>query len=446
MDASTNLSEIDDPLAPALDAPIAEIALEPPPLPPLTPEPVPVRPRPKPVGEEDRFVTLDVIRGVALCGILLVNMENFAMVREARYDPALSGGNSAFDHLVWVVTYLFADTKFIAIFTMLFGAGIAVANQRRRTGGSRGAWAVHYRRMFFLLAVGAAHGLFLWRGDILYFYAFWGMWLYFAPRLPTLLLGIAGAVFYTVFLEGYTWQGHHLEGFAHQLLDGPEGYSWWEREIYQGDWHIQYEYRMQSERYYLTRLPFDFATHLLGLMFFGMSLFKSGFLPGRWPAWIYFVLSVVTLPLGAWLVVDGTAMDTGFAGLFEAREFVWGSLLLSMGYMSAAITLTKAVGLRFGLGGFAALGRMAFTNYLMQTLICTTLFYGYGFGLFEQTTRSQQFGIVAAICAFQIMFSFVWLRFFRFGPLEWIWRTFSYWRWQPIFRETAPSADPPITL
>ncbi len=439
MDASTNMSAIDDPAAAAPDgAPDAAGAAEAAPVPPPLPFfalPAPASPRAKPVGEEDRFITLDVVRGVALCGILLVNMENFAMVREARYDPALGGGDSALDHLVWLGTYLFADGKFIAIFTMLFGAGIAVANDRRIARAARGAWAVHYRRMLFLLVVGAAHGIYLWRGDILYFYAFWGLWLYFAPRIPAPVLAVAGLGLYAYFVRD----------FSEQLLGGVDGYSWWEREIYQGGWHMQYGYRMQSEQFYLTRLPIEFATHLIGLMLFGMALFKSGFLSGRWPTWTYFVSALITLPLGVRLVVDGTSLTTGFAGLFEAKEFVWGGLLLSIGYMSEVIALTKAIGPRFGLGAFAAIGRMAFTNYLMQTLICTTLFYGWGFGLFERTTRGQQLGIVVAICAFQMVFSLVWLRFFRFGPLEWVWRTFSYWRWQPLLRESARPVEAPAT-
>jgi len=403
---------------------------------PIEPPPIPVRPRAVPVDEADRFDTLDVIRGVALCGILLVNMENFAMVREARYDPLISGGSSALDHWIWQITFLFADTKFIAIFTMLFGAGIAMANQRRRERKQRGAWAVHYRRMFFLLAVGAAHGLYLWRGDILYFYAFWGLALYLAPRIPSILLVIIG-------LGLYAW---YAEDFAEQLLTAAGGYSIWELHIFRGTWQMQYEYRLESLPLYLVELPIRFGNHIVGLMCVGMALFKIGWLSGRARAWSYAMFAAVTLGGGAWLVIDSTQFSSTFADEYASKQFIWGSLLLTLGYMSAAITLTKLIGLRFGLGGLAALGRMAFTNYLMQSVICTTIFYGYGLGQFERLTRTEQTGIVLAIWAFQILFSVVWLRFFRIGPLEWIWRSFSYLRFQPFLRRSVVATElPPIS-
>jgi uncharacterized protein len=481
MDESTKLSAIDTVPAPADAVDAAPVlAAAPPAPPPPVPPPISDRARQVPVQQAERFVTLDVVRGMALCGILLVNMENFAMVREARYDPAISGGTSRLDHLIWLGTYLLADTKFIAVFTMLFGAGIAAADERRRkrqtvrtrwtdyrsilflfvaaavywtyymSGDTlyfRAYWAlwclwvfavpraeaVHYRRLLFLAGVGAAHGLYLWRGDILYFYAFWGLALYFAPRLPAPLLALAGLGTYAYFVGQ----------FSLQLLDVSDGYSWWERVIFQGRWWDQYRYRLDSEDFYLRVLPIEFSTHLIGLMLCGMALFKTGFLTGRGATWVYTGIAAISLMLGAGLVADGTALSTNFAGQFESKEFVWGSLLLSLGYMSAAIALTKAVGPRAGLGGFVALGRMAFTNYLMQTVLCTTLFYGYGFGLFDRVTRTEQLGIVAAILACQMVFSLVWLKFFQFGPLEWVWRSFSYWRLQPLWRAGETAGESP---
>jgi uncharacterized protein len=433
MDASTNSSATDtaqEALFPGEDAP--------PPLltPPAAaePPPIPVRPRAAPVDEADRYDTLDVIRGVALCGILLVNMEAFAMVREARYDPTISGDGSPLDKLVWLVTFLFADTKFIAIFTTLFGAGIAMAHQRRKERAQRGTWAVHYRRMIFMLAVGAAHGLFLWRGDILYFYAFWGLVLYPAPRLPSIALVLIGLGLY----------GWYLDGFAQQLLSASEGYSLWELQIYRGPWQLQYEYRLESQSKYLFELPLLFGNHLVGLMCIGMALFKIGWLAGRWSTWGYAIFAAATLASGTWLVVDSTQLGSTFVDVNAAKEFVWGSLLLSFGYMAFAISLTKAIGLRFGLGGLAALGRMAFTNYLMQSVICTTIFYGYGLGQFERLTRTEQAGIVLGIWIFQIIFSLVWLRIFRIGPLEWVWRSFSYLKLQPFLRRREIPAEMPI--
>lgn len=429
-DAGTSVDE--DVVPVLLDPPLADVELVPPP--PAEPPPIPpTRLRPVAVGEDERYNTLDVIRGMALCGILLVNMENFAMVHEARYDPLISGGASVWDRLVWQITFLFADTKFIAIFTMLFGAGIAMANERRQNRKQRGAWAVHYRRMFFLLVVGAAHGLYLWRGDILYFYAFWGLVLYFMPRVPSILLMIGG-------LSLYAW---YATGFADQLLTASDGYSFWELQIFRGPWHIQYEYRLESLPLYLLEFPIRFGNHLVGLMCVGMALFKIGWFAGRGRTAFYALFAAVALGSGAWLVINSTHFESTFIDKYAAEQFIWGSLLLTFGYMATAITVAKLVGLRFGVGGLAALGRMAFTNYLMQSVICTTIFYGYGFGQFERLTRTQQMGIVVAIWTFQIVFSWIWLRIFRIGPLEWIWRSFSYLRFQPFLRRRVPSVETP---
>lgn len=404
----------------AARVPEASAAVPPaPPVPELT----------KPVSEPERIAALDVIRGMAVCGILLVNIESFGMVREARYDPGAAGGDGGLNNLVWLGTFLFADTKFIAIFTMLFGAGIAVFDQRRRERRARGAWAVYYRRMLFLLALGAAHGLFLWRGDILYFYAFWGLALYFAPRFPAIVLALVG-------LGLYTW---HVQDFSQQLAAIGSGYSRWEQEIYQGGWMDQYAFRKQFERYYLIDVPFQFAPHLVGLMLIGMASYKTGFLAGRGWLWAYAIAAVGALAAGGAMMVSSTNLQHGFESAALARQFVWGSLLLSFGYIAAAVVAARTLGDWLVVLGLGAMGRMALTNYLMQSIICTTIFYGYGFGMFNRLSRVEQLGIVLGIWAFQMVFSALWIKVFRFGPFEWIWRTVSYWRFQPMIRR-APAA------
>ncbi len=388
--------------------------------------------RSAPVAERERIATLDVIRGIAVCGILLVNIESFSMVREARYDPAASGGDGAMNHLVWLGTFLFADTKFIAIFTVLFGAGIAVFDERRRERRTRWAWAAYYRRMLFLLLLGAAHGLYLWRGDILYFYAFWGLALYFAPRLPAWVLAPAG-------LALFAW---HVRDFAQQLEGIGGTYSWWEPEIFRSGWHDQYAFRKQIERYYLIDVPIQFASHLVGLMLLGMASYKTGFLAGRGRLAGYVVVAAATMSAGTVMVVVSTRLTRGFESETAARVFIWGSLLLSFGYVAAAVVLTRTLGERAIVRGLGATGRMALTNYLMQTVICTTIFYGYGFGLYNELSRVGQLALVVSIWTFQIVFSVLWIRVFRFGPCEWIWRTVSYWRWQPMLRRDTPPAEP----
>lgn len=387
--------------------------------------------RPKPVAQRERLQSLDVVRGMAVYGILFVNIENFAMVRDARYDPAISGGQGPVNELIWLLTFLLCDTKFLAIFTMLFGAGIAVMDTRRRARKQRGAWKVYYRRMGFLLGLGAAHGLFLWRGDILYYYAAGGLILYLAPRIPAMVLSLGG-------LGLFAW---HVQRFAWQLVETRGWYYWWEREIFRGTWWEQFQYRRQVELDYLIDVPRQWAPHLIGLMLLGMALFKTGFLGGKWPKWLYGAVAVVALSAGFGMVASGTELTPYFGSHSAAETFLWGSLLLAFGYMAACIGLTVQWGEWLPLRMMASVGRMALTNYLMQSIICTTIFYGYGFGLYERTERTEQLGILLAICAFQLVFSHLWLKAFRFGPFEWVWRTFSYWRFQPILQRREP--EPP---
>lgn len=401
-----------------------------PPPPPLeTPVAVPpsVPKRPKPVGESERLQTLDVVRGIAIYGILFVNIEDFAMVQDARYDPAISGGAGPWNHGIWLFTFLFCDTKFLAIFTMLFGAGIAIINRRRRQRGQRATWMMYYRRMCFLLALGVAHGLLLWRGDILYFYALGGLVLYLAPRLPTMVLALGGLGLFAA----------HVQRFAVQLFGIWGGYSWWQRQIYQGGWWDQFQYRRHDEIYYLRDVPLEFAPHIIGLMLLGMALLKSGFLGGKWPRWMYALVAVAGLGAGFGMVANGTDLTPYFRSHAAAETFLWGSLLLAFGYMGTLIGLTLFFGKWLPFRALASVGRMALTNYLMQTVICTTIFFGYGFGLFERTQRTEQLVVVLSICAFQLVFSHLWLKAFRFGPMEWLWRSFSYWKFQPMLHRPA---------
>jgi len=394
------------------------------------PPPLPVTPRP--VAEHDRFQSLDVVRGIALIGILLVNIEHFAMVRGARYDPRISGGDEAVHHAIWLAKMLFADTKFLAIFTLLFGAGLALMDDRRRRLGEAKAFVIYYRRIGFLLILGIAHGLFLWRGDILYLYASCALILFWVPRIPTLFL-LAGA------LALYT---HYVYDFGECLAHQISRYQWWETQIYQGAWTEQYEYRKMSERYFLLEQPFEAGSFIVGMMCMGMAAVKARFLTGEWRLWTYPLIAVAALAAGTWLVYTGHGTEPGFGEEADARLFLWGSLLLSTGYVCVAILIARLAGNWLPVRALGSFGRMALTNYLLQSVICTTLFYGYGFGWYERTNRLEQLYVVAGVVAFEIVFSHVWLMVFRFGPMEWIWRTVSYWRFQPLLRKPKPATQP----
>ena len=400
-------------------------------LPPIMePDAPPPPARAKPVDETERIQTLDVLRGVALFGILFVNIQDFAMVPAARYDPSIGGGEGLANRLVWLGTFVLADTKFLAIFTLLFGAGIALADRRRRLKNERRA-AAYYRRMVFLLLLGLAHGVFIWQGDILYYYAFWGLALYFAPRIPTaILLGLGGVSFgvYSVLIG--------LSALRYRGM-----YSWAEVDVYQGGWRDQIAWRLEDFAFDAGLIPFLYAFHLLGLMSLGMALLKSGFLEGRFPARTYVALFLTAFPGGLLLVYVGTRFQPGFESFAHTEAFFWGSAYLSLAYIGASVSVSKLAPGAWPVRAVAAVGRMALTNYLMHSIVCTTIFYGYGFGLYDRADRVTQLAIVLGICLAQLILSPLWLRMFRYGPFEWLWRSVTYWRWQP-FRQAKP--PPPL--
>lgn len=398
-------------------------------LPPLSPPPpLPLPPplpksRAKPVGETERFQSLDVVRGLALFGILFVNIQDFAMVPDARYHPMISGGTGLVNELIWLGTFHLADTKFIAIFTLLFGAGIALANRRRQERRERRALA-YYRRMLFLLILGFLHGLLIWRGDILYYYAFWGLVLYFAPRLPTPILFVVGTLFVCVY---------SLMIGASMLGMRPM-YSWTHLHILSGDWLGQVKWRLDSLPIYTGVFPLVYAFDILGLMLLGMGMLKCGFLEGRFRTRNYVAIFLMTLPGGLLLIFMGTGLQPGFESFMHTEAFFWGSAYLSLAYIAGGISLSKLASTALPVRGLAAVGRMALTNYLMHSVICTTIFYGYGLGYYEELDRKAQLGIVLGICLMQLVLSSLWLRAFLYGPMEWLWRSATYWRWQAMRR------------
>ena len=390
---------------------------------PPAPEPPPLPLRAKPVAEDERIQTLDLIRGMAVFGILFVNIQDFALVTDARYEPSISGGEGPANHLIWLATYLLADTKFIAIFTLLFGAGIALGDRRRRARRERRA-AAYYRRMFSLLLLGLAHGILLWDGDILYYYAAGALLLYFAPRFPAPVLFAVGAVFAIAY--------SHMNSKSMLRFRGT--FSYMEVEVHQAPWLDQVAWRLEDMGFNAISTPLWYAPNLLGMMLIGMALLRWGFLQGRSPTWVYLVLAVSAFPAGIALIYGGTGFSPGFDTYLDTQLFFWGSTLLSLAYISAAIALSMLLPRFLPVRAVAAAGRMALTNYLTHSVICTTLFYGYGFGLYGKMDRTGLLGVVLAICLAQLILSPLWLRAFRYGPCEWVWRCVTYWRLQPLKR------------
>ena len=390
----------------------------------------------------DRFVSIDALRGIAVLGILMMNVQGFAMSPFAYENPTMQMDLTGDNLTVWALAHTFFAFKFITIFSTLFGAGIILmAGEGEDTGR-------HYPRMLWLLAFGLIHAYLIWWGDILVTYALLGMLAVKARRMNVMPLVIWGLVLIAV--SGVIMVGGAYAGL---MMGGGEGAA--QQEAMMAEWLA-----MSTDAYqagYLDRLPWNMGFALmgqvagmimlgartLGLMFIGMALMKSGFLSASWSMTRYAVLTVIFLGVGWWM--NNMSTMTMIAGEFGPQAMAdgnaWsypGSLVLAFGYASTVMLVAKIGVFSLLVKLFAATGRMAFTNYLTQSLIMTFIFVGMpGLGLFGTVERVDQAKLVLLVWALQLVWSPIWLHFFRFGPLEWVWRTLTYGQAQPLLKRQA---------
>lgn len=405
---------------------------------------------------QDRYIAIDAVRGFAVLGILLMNIVGMGLPAYAYLDPSFYGGAEGANLWTWAANFVLVDGKMRALFTMLFGASFLLVIDRAEQAGESPA-KVHYSRMVWLLVFGLIHGWLIWYGDILYQYALVGMLVFFARRWsPAVLIGAGAAI--TLAYAGYGWfieaPGLAAERAA-ALGDSPtrEAVMRWAAESflapppemgaqeiagYRGGFLDALQARafmtfIMQGPFFLTGGLFDVG----GLMLIGMGLYRLGLFTGAWPVRGYLLLIalgyLVALPLHLPLVReqivtqwDPVTLVRVEAGLAVLRLFV------ALAHAAVVILLVRAWPRSAPAVRLAAAGRMALTNYLTASLIATTLFYGYGFGLFARLERAELYWVVAGIWAVQIAWSKPWLDRFRYGPFEWVWRSLARRRLQPI--------------
>jgi len=426
-----------------------------------------------PVADSHRIATLDVIRGVALMGILVVNMEFFALPMSVYFNPASWGGFEGFSKTYYIIESTVFFNKMMSIFSMLFGAGIALMFHRFEQSG-RKFGGIHYRRMLWLMLIGLVHAYLLWYGDILFSYALCGMLLFlFRRKTPRTL--IIWAVVFMIISSGIQLgagfglgqlQSAYEKAKSGELTEeeiGPSAMAQinqWEEveaqfdppvekiqeeiDAYQGGFASCFEMRAPQSVGMQTSAFFFFVLwRVMGVMLLGMALLKMGFLAAEKSKRTYWTTAAIGYGIGLPLVIYS---DMQTLGEFDVMTFFVhqglffepGSTLVSLGHLSLIILICKAGVLTWLRERFAAAGRMALTNYLMQTVLCTTLFYGYGGGLFGEVERAWFGPIVLAVWAVQLAWSKPWLDRYKFGPVEWLWRSLTYWKRQPMqARETS---------
>jgi len=370
---------------------------------------------------------------VAVLAIGVANVPSFATVYAARANPSAYGRLDGLDFWAWLLCYVLVDGRFTAIFGVTFGAGIVILAGRYERAGLPVA-RVHYRRMAGLLILGLLHAYLLWYGDFLVSLALCGAVAFLfrdvAPR-KTLVIGMLMMSLATLMSveAGWTlpsWSVEQDERVRHRwappadLLD---------REItaYRAGWSAQLSQRVPAA---LARETVGFAARsfwqMTGLMLIGMALFRIGILSAAWSARFYAMIALGGFGLGIPLVLYGVrenfaaGWDLRRALLIDGTVNYWGGVLVGAAWV-AAVMLACRLGAR--LRPLASVGRLALSNYLLQSVLFTTVFYGHGLGLFANVERAGQVLIALGVLALQVIASMSWTRHFAVGPVEWLWRS-----------------------
>lgn len=332
---------------------------------------------------------------------------------------------------------------------MLFGAGVYLFTSRIEGTGRQSGW-LHYRRMLVLILFGLLHAYFLWFGDILVHYGICGLLLYpFRKLSPKRLIMIgAGILLIPIFA-----------GVSYIRTMSPNDFREFEKDLHpsrpavardlatlRGGWLGQLSTRAnEAFEFETTVFGWEYFWRELGLMFIGMALFKLGVFSATLRNVVYLRMIAAAILVGIPVTLYGVYGNYKVAWqslpIFFRGEFVdyIASLFVAFGWVGAVMLACKSPTLRLFTKPLKAVGRAAFSNYILQTLICTTLFYGHGFGLYGHVSHVGQFGIMLVIWMVQLIVSTLWFGFFRMGPLESLWRSLTYWKPQPLHERSGMS-------
>jgi uncharacterized protein len=411
-----------------------------------------------------RIAILDIVRGIAVMGILAMNIVAFAMPFQAYMNPLAYGWEGSGDYWSWVVSFIFVDGKMRGLFSFLFGASTLLVIDRAEAG-EQSAASVHYPRMLWLLLFGLLHFYFIWFGDILASYALIGLLLYFFRRLGTRALVIWGlaliAVQFLLFLSlavGATF----LAQAAAMPNPDPDAVRQWQSMgeqfgiltgqplaeklgLFQGPYSGLVEMRLTEQLLQPFAGVFLFGSETLAYMLFGMAALKTGFFKGEWSLERYRRVALISLGIAipayaalAWMLTrDGFTVPM-ILGIVMAATTPFRPLMV-IGYAALIILLTHRGGVL--VDRIAAAGRAAFTNYLGTSILMTALFYGWGLGLYGTLSRIELWIPVMGMWALMLIWSKPWLDRYRYGPFEWLWRSLARWRPQPMRRPIAAAAE-----
>ena len=406
----------------------------------------------------ERIPVIDAVRGVAVMGILLMNIVAFGLPFAAYSSPVALGPASLADLWAWVIGFVLIDGKMRALFSFLFGASMMLVIDRAAASG-RSPAATHYARMASLFLFGLAHFALLWFGDILMLYAIIGSiaFLFSAGTSQQLVRwGITACVVSTIIYVSMALGLWTIRHAAIQPGASPQALLAWqsalsdfaapsasvlvhEITIAHGPWTDMVVDRIVNHSADTLDIIQFSGIETLGLMLLGMAGLRSGFIAGDWDSARYrrWALTAYAIGLPPTILIAALAWHADFDPLtLFLADFVASppfQPVIMIGHASAILWLLKGARGRTPVR-LAATGRMAFSNYLGTSLLMTTLFYGYGFGLFGRLGRWQLYLIAPVIWAVMLLWSKPWLDRFTYGPMEWLWRSLARWQWQPMRR------------
>ncbi len=421
-------------------------------------------PRPGPVSSAERIESLDVLRGFALLGILLLNIIGFGLHTAGYFNPMIGlGEHPGLNLTIWGGVNVFFEGAMRALFSMLFGAGVVLFTTGLGSSSGQGkrGW-LHYKRTFWLLVFGVFDAyVLLWNGDILMVYAVCGALLYPLRNCsPRTLLISAGVI---IALTSITYEGlgqimragqvavAEIEADA-SLAEDPERQVMAEAWIdFAADFQLDAQAQQQelderagsyataftfTVRYMAEHLAFAVPVFLLwdalAMMLLGMGLYRLGVLSGERSNAFYRRLMIGGFAVG--LLANGFELmravqtDYDLIAVFSYLQgtYHFGRLGMALGWMGLVMIICRSGLWQMLRRRLAAVGRMALSNYLMHSLICLFIFTGAGLGLVGELERWALYVIVFAIWALQLWFSPWWLTRYRYGPAEWLWRTLTY--------------------
>jgi len=423
---------------------------------------------PKPSVLTSRIDIVDIIRGVALLGILVINIPYFSLPtgysQEFRNDPSTMN--------FWALMFngVFFEGKMRALFSAIFGAGIILFTiNKERTGKS--ATKLFYIRMAWLAAFGLIHAhLLLWPGDILYFYGLIGMLAFlFRKMKPVYLMMGVPVVIVVGFVAGSIYSNHYRQirlsyneaitvketgdTLSEKQQNAIVAWKRVEREMMPNEKNIAERTDAMKGSYadvagWVRKRAFESQTKyfvfsiwdMLALMMLGIALYKIGFFTGQWSRKQYIQTLLIGYGFGIPMVVFSRIYYMihmpdipATIAFFEANAIDWVALLydfqrilIMMAHVSLLILIYKVGYLRWLMNALKAVGQMAFTNYVMHTVFCTLFFYGYGLNYFAELEYFQVYFVLTVIWLIQLIVSPLWLKYFLFGPLEWAWRCLTY--------------------